>query len=269
MGRWSFIGIGPRSVLRWSLGDGGDPYELASRELQPLRAGAGRGRRPRSRAARSASSAMTSCARSSRSGIRRAIALGLPDMALMLSDALVIFDHLKHTVTILANADLVEEPDIELAYGKAASRIEELRRALAGPVPRPAGGERTREPPSVRVEHAPRAVRSDGRADRPLHPCRRRLPGRALPALVGAGAGRGLLDLPRPARDQPEPVHVLPGLRRLPGRRREPRAAADRHRPARLDQADRRHPPARRLARGGPRASPPSCWPTRRSAPST
>src|ERR1700733_12988995 len=33
VGRWSFIGIGPRSVLRWSLGDGGAPYELASREL--------------------------------------------------------------------------------------------------------------------------------------------------------------------------------------------------------------------------------------------
>ncbi len=31
--------------------------------------------------------------------------LGLPDMALMLTDALVVFDHLKHTVTVLVNAD--------------------------------------------------------------------------------------------------------------------------------------------------------------------
>ena len=37
VGRWSFIGIGPRSVLRWSLGDGGDPYEIASRELSRFR----------------------------------------------------------------------------------------------------------------------------------------------------------------------------------------------------------------------------------------
>ena len=29
--------------------------------------------------------------------------LGLPDMALMLTDVLVVFDHLKHTVTVLAN----------------------------------------------------------------------------------------------------------------------------------------------------------------------
>ena len=30
MGRYSFIGFRPRSVLRWSLGDGGDPYALAA-----------------------------------------------------------------------------------------------------------------------------------------------------------------------------------------------------------------------------------------------
>ncbi len=62
--------------------------------------------------------------------------LGLPDMALMLSDALVVFDHLKHTVTILANADLHAEPDIERAYETAARTIAEVRGVLAGPVPR-------------------------------------------------------------------------------------------------------------------------------------
>src|SRR6202035_5195238 len=75
--------------------------------------------------------------------------LGLPDMALMLSDALVVFDHLKHTVTILANADLQAEPDVERAYEQAARTIGEVRRVLAGPVPRgdqsPAG---PREPPA-------------------------------------------------------------------------------------------------------------------------
>ena len=30
VGRWSFIGVRPRSVLRWSLGDPGDPYALAA-----------------------------------------------------------------------------------------------------------------------------------------------------------------------------------------------------------------------------------------------
>ena len=82
-------------------------------------------------------------------------------------------------------------------------------------------------------------------------------------------AGAGVLDLPRPAGRQPEPVHVLPGLRRLRDRRRQPRAADHRHRPPRRHPADRRHPPARRERRGGPRGWPRSCSPTRRSAPST
>ena len=114
----------------------------------PLRPGADglAAGRPRSPAAPSASSAMTSCAPSSRSATLRGSAdpLGLPDMALMLSDALVVFDHLKHTVTILANADLQAEPDVERAYEQAARTIGEVRCALAGPVPRRvAGGARS------------------------------------------------------------------------------------------------------------------------------
>src|SRR3981081_900469 len=31
--RWSFIGFRPRAVLRWSLGDGGDPYSLAAEHV--------------------------------------------------------------------------------------------------------------------------------------------------------------------------------------------------------------------------------------------
>src|ERR1700759_3125031 len=33
VGRYSFIGVRPRGVLRWSLGDGGDPYALAADEV--------------------------------------------------------------------------------------------------------------------------------------------------------------------------------------------------------------------------------------------
>src|SRR5450432_124644 len=33
VGRYSFIGYRPRKVLRWSLGDPGDPYELAAAEV--------------------------------------------------------------------------------------------------------------------------------------------------------------------------------------------------------------------------------------------
>src|SRR5437763_12359478 len=38
VGRYSFIGFPPQSVLRWSLADGGDPYALAAAQLQRFRA---------------------------------------------------------------------------------------------------------------------------------------------------------------------------------------------------------------------------------------
>jgi len=135
VGRWSFIGFRPRAVLRWSLADGGDPYALAAAHVArydqapmadapPFTGGAvGYFGYDLVRAVEPLGDAPPD-------------ALGLPDMALMLSDALVVFDHLKHTVTIVANADLHAEPDLERAYATAASTIAEVRRALAGPVPR-------------------------------------------------------------------------------------------------------------------------------------
>ena len=61
-------------------------------------------------------------------------AVGLPDMALMLSDVLVVFDHLKHTITILVNV-YADDGDVEAAYADALATIEKARRLLAGPVP--------------------------------------------------------------------------------------------------------------------------------------
>ncbi len=198
--------------------------------------------------------------------------LGLPDMALMLSDALVVFDHLKHTVTILANADLQAEPDIERAYEQAARTIAEVRGALAGPVPR--GRRRTHAPASASCptfeSNMPRE-QFEAMVARIVEYIYAGDAFQVVPSQrwSARGAGRGVLDLPRPARGQPEPLHVLPGLRRLPGRRREPRAAADGQRTPRQHEADRRNPPARREPRGGPPDRRRSCWPTRRSAPST
>jgi anthranilate synthase component 1 len=74
--------------------------------------------------------------------------LGLPDMALMQTDLLVVFDHLKHTVTILANADLEAEPDVERAYSEAARAIAEVRARLAGSVPRLEQSDGERELPT-------------------------------------------------------------------------------------------------------------------------
>jgi anthranilate synthase component 1 len=152
VGRWSFIGFRPRSVLRWSLADAGgqgedqdDPYALAAASVARYR------QAPMSDAPPFAGGAVGffgyDLVRTVEPlGPPNPDPLGLPDMALMLSDALVIFDHLKHTVTILANADLEAEPDVERAYRAAAATIAEIREQLAGPVPRaeaaPDGGGR-------------------------------------------------------------------------------------------------------------------------------
>jgi anthranilate synthase component 1 len=138
MGRYSFIGIRPRSVLRWSLGDGGDPYALAAEQVARFR------QTPASDVAGGDFPFMGGAVGFFGYDLVRTVEplaepnpdpLGLPDMALMLSDALVIFDHLKHTVTILVNADLEAEPDLERAHAAAAKTIAEIRAALAGPVP--------------------------------------------------------------------------------------------------------------------------------------
>jgi len=140
VGRWSFIGFRPRSVLRWSLSDGGDPYALAAERVSRF------DQAPMDDAGAGAPPFIGGAVGFFGYDLVRTVEplgdppgsdpLGLPDMALMLSDALVVFDHLKHTVTIIANADLQAEPDVERAYEQAASTIAEVRCALAGPVPR-------------------------------------------------------------------------------------------------------------------------------------
>ncbi len=134
VGRYSFIGFRPRDVVRWSLGDPGDPYEIAAGatgahdvapvgDLPPFAGGA------------------VGCfgydlVRTVEPlGPPNPDPLGLPDLALMLSDTLVVFDHLKHTVTVLANV-LPADGAIEDSYRAALEAIAEVRRRLAGPVPR-------------------------------------------------------------------------------------------------------------------------------------
>jgi anthranilate synthase component I len=64
--------------------------------------------------------------------------IGLPDMALMVSDVLVAFDHMRHELTLMAYAFADEQSDLETAYAEAVARLSELRERLRGPVPAPA-----------------------------------------------------------------------------------------------------------------------------------
>jgi anthranilate synthase component I len=159
LGRWSFLGFRPRSVLRWSEGklsewsgdtageSGGgappdrvveapDPYAAVADyvgrfkiaepdELPPFAGGA-----------------------VGFFGYDRTVEplpepnpdpIGLPDMALMISDLLVAFDHQRHEVTLIANA-FVEDGGIEDAYVRAVEAIGEMRERLREPVPRARSG---------------------------------------------------------------------------------------------------------------------------------
>jgi len=156
-GRWSFLGFRPRAVLRLQDGrlevregggrrelDAADPFAAVAGYLSSYRVAPLEGLPP------FAGGAVGLFGYDLVRTVERLPEpnpddIGTPDMALMVSDALVVFDHLSHRVTILVNA-FVDDPDgVEAAYEQAAELIERARELLAEPVPRSAttrsGGE--------------------------------------------------------------------------------------------------------------------------------
>jgi anthranilate synthase component 1 len=68
--------------------------------------------------------------------------LDLPDGVWMLTDALLVFDHLARTIKAVAHVPLDEELPLEEAYGRAEARIDELiTRLRTGQPVMPIGGE--------------------------------------------------------------------------------------------------------------------------------
>jgi anthranilate synthase component 1 len=144
VGRYSFIGCRPRKVLRWSLGDPGDPYALAAAELRRFNPA------PLGIELPFAGGAVGVFAYDlvrtvEPLGEPNPDPIGVPDLALMLTDALVAFDHLKRTTTVLAYA--YADDDLDASYARARETIAEIRWRLDGAVPRP-----SRPPASDREE---------------------------------------------------------------------------------------------------------------------
>src|SRR5689334_23983263 len=134
VGRYSFIGVRPRKVLRWSLGDAGDPYALAAAELERFRPAPVEGLPPFAGGAVGVF-AYDLVRTVEPLGEPNPDTIGVPDLALMMTDALVVFDHLKRTVTVLANAHA--DDDLDASYAAAAQTIADIRWCLSGPLPRP------------------------------------------------------------------------------------------------------------------------------------
>jgi anthranilate synthase component I len=143
VGRWSFLGFRPRATIRMSLGDHPDPYKHVADELGRYRIAPLDGLPPFAGGAvglfgydlvRSAEPTV---------GPAKPDEVGVPDLALIISDVLVAFDHLRHEVTILAN--VFADEDLRASYEAAAAAIAEVKEKLAGAVPQPGAGKQ--QPP--------------------------------------------------------------------------------------------------------------------------
>jgi len=63
--------------------------------------------------------------------VRTDQALRAPDMVFMVTDAILIFDHVRHSIKIVANAHVEDDP--EKAYREATATLQHLRDALERP----------------------------------------------------------------------------------------------------------------------------------------
>ena len=156
VGRYSFVGLRPRAVLRWSEGElsewsgeaaaagaapqrtepAPDPYAAVAARLGEYRPAPVEGLPPFFGGAvgffgydlvRTVEPL----------GEPNPDPLGLPDMALMVTDAMLVFDHLRHELTILACAFADAEGGIDADYARAVDTIAEMRERLRAAVPAP------------------------------------------------------------------------------------------------------------------------------------
>ncbi|HMI80849.1 MAG TPA: anthranilate synthase component I [Solirubrobacterales bacterium] len=156
VGRYSFVGLRPRALLRWSEGTlsewsgeeaaagappsrsepAPDPYAAVAARLQEYRPAPVEGLPPFVGGA-VGFFAYDLVRTVEPLGEPNPDPLGLPDMALMVTDAMLVFDHLRHELTILACAFVEEDGSVDAAYERAAATIAEMRERLRGAVPVP------------------------------------------------------------------------------------------------------------------------------------
>jgi anthranilate synthase component 1 len=155
VGRWSFLGFRPRAVIRLDHGEHTDPYRLVDEELGRYRIAPLEGLPPFAGGAVGMFGYDLARSAEPTIGEPNPDDVGVPELAVMVTDVLLAFDHLRHEVTVLANvvADghrsgagtarpLAHGADVDRAYGEAAAAIAEVRERLAAPVPRAGGGRR-------------------------------------------------------------------------------------------------------------------------------
>jgi anthranilate synthase component I len=140
VGRWSFLGFRPRAVIRLARGEHPDPYRLVDEELARYRIAPLDGLPPFAGGAVGMFGYDLARSAEPTIGEPNPDDTAMPELAVMVTDVLLAFDHLRHEVTVLAN--VIPGGDVERAYEDAAAAIADVRERLRGPVPQTSAGRR-------------------------------------------------------------------------------------------------------------------------------
>src|SRR5919205_3199164 len=112
VGRWSFLGFRPRAVIRLERGQHPDPYKQVDEELARYRIAPLDGLPPFAGGAVGMFGYDLVRTFEPSVGSSNPDELGVPDLAVMVSDVLLAFDHFTHRVTVMAGI-FCEEGDLE------------------------------------------------------------------------------------------------------------------------------------------------------------
>jgi anthranilate synthase component 1 len=155
LGRYSFIGVRPHAILRWDRGElrewrgeatldptatatevtpAPDPYAAVAARVGAMRLAEVEGLPPFPGGAVGLF-AYDLVRTVEPLGEPNPDPLGLPDLALMIAEAVVVFDHNSREVSIIANAMVDEHDGLEPAYERASEAIADVRARLRRPVP--------------------------------------------------------------------------------------------------------------------------------------
>jgi anthranilate synthase component 1 len=132
--RYSFLGAGPREVMRWSLGDPGDPVEAVRAALATHRAVRVPGTPAFSGGLVGFFSYDAVKLFEPRVPIANPDELGFPDAFFMDFDAVVAFDNLRHSMHVIAEVRCDEGDDPRALYQRALLRIGGVLERLARPL---------------------------------------------------------------------------------------------------------------------------------------
>ncbi len=143
LARYSFIGTEPYRVLRCGPYDdpaeGSDPLREVQAELSRYRLSHPKASEPRSALPRFTGGAVGFLAYDvvrhfePRVPVAKSDPQGLPEALFMFVDALLVFDHLQHTIKVVAHCRL--DGDVQASYRQACWRIDELAKRLNQTLP--------------------------------------------------------------------------------------------------------------------------------------